>query len=95
MEYKRYHDNVGKYIHWTLYKKFNIDSKTRWYKHSPNGVVESNNIKILWDCVIQCDKEIEARRPDIVLVDKVQNEANIIDVAIPEDVRVPQKKLKI
>ena len=35
-------------------KKFNIDSKAKWYEDSPNGVVESNNIKILWNCVIQC-----------------------------------------
>ena len=59
-EYKRRHENVWKYIQWKLCKKYNIDSKARWYEHSPKGIVESNSIKILWDCVIQCDKEIEA-----------------------------------
>ena len=85
-EYKRRHDNIGK-----LYKKYNIDSKARWYAHSPKGIVERNNIEILWDGVIQCDKEIEARRPDIVIVDKLHNEVQIIDVAIPGDVRVLEK----
>jgi len=93
-EYKRRHDNVGKYIHWKLCKKYNIDSKARWYEHSPKGIVESNDIKILWDCVIQCDKEIDARRPDIVIVDKLQNEVKIIDVAIPGDVRVLEKEIE-
>ena len=42
----------------------------------------------MWDCVIQCDKEIDARRPDIVFVDKLHNEVKIIAVTIPGDVRV-------
>ena len=93
-EYKRRHDRVGKYMHWKRFKKYNIYSKARWYEHSPKGIVESNDIKILWDCVIQCDKEIDARRPDIVIVDKLHNKVKIIDVAVPGDVRVLEKKLQ-
>ena len=44
-------------------------------------------------CIIQRDKEIKARRPDTAIVDTMQNEAKIIDVAIPGDVRVPEKKM--
>ena len=44
--------------------------------------------------MIQCDKEIEARRPDIVVVDKQRREVKIIDVAIPGDVRVCEKELE-
>ena len=67
--------------------------KSKWHEHSQKGKVESNNVKILWDCVIQCDKEIEGRRPDIVIVDKLYNELKIIDVAIPGDVRVLRKEI--
>ena len=35
---------------------------------------------------------IEARRPDIVVVDKVKKEIMIIDVAIPKDTRVCDKE---
>ena len=35
---------------------------------------------------------IEARRPDIVVVDKVKKETMIIDVAIPGDTRVCDKE---
>ena len=35
---------------------------------------------------------IEARRPDIVVVDKVKKETMIIDVAIPPDARVWDKE---
>ena len=41
---------------------------------------------------IQCDYTIEARRPDIVVVDKVKKETMIIDVAIPGDARVCDKE---
>ena len=40
--------------------------------------MESDNFKILWDFTIQCDREIEARRPDIVFVDKKEREGFII-----------------
>ena len=35
---------------------------------------------------------IEARRPDIVVVDKVKKETMIIDMAIPGDTRVYDKE---
>ena len=51
-------------------------------------------ILTLCDVVIQCDKEIEARRPDIVVLDKKRKEVKIIDIAMPGDVRVCEKELE-
>ena len=53
----------------------------------------SENFKILWDFTVQCDRKIEARKPDIVFVDKKEREVVIIDVAIPGDGRVKDKEL--
>ena len=36
--------------------------------------------KILWDFTIQCDYLIEARRPDIVVIDEVKKETVIMYV---------------
>ena len=58
------------------------------------GVVESESFKILWDFTIQCDRKIEARRPDIVFIDKKKRELVMIDVAIPGDDRVKEKELE-
>ena len=44
--------------------------------------------------MIQCDRETEARRPDIVVVDKRKREVKIIDIAIPGDVRVCEKEIE-
>ena len=44
--------------------------------------------------MIQCDKEIQARRPDIVVVDKCKREVKIVDIAILGDARVCEKEIE-
>ena len=60
----------------------------KWYEHQLEGVVENEKCKILWDMTIQCDHVIEARRRDIVVVEKENNKAIIVDLASPWDHRV-------
>ena len=48
-------------------------------------------MKLLWDFNIQTDNVIEARRPDLVLVDKEKKERQIIDIAIPGDTGVVKR----
>ena len=69
-EYKRRHNNVVKKIHWDLCKKHGLDHQEKWYDHIPEGAVENGKVKLLWDMNIQCDNMIEARRLDIVVIDK-------------------------
>ena len=56
--------------------------------------MESETFKILRDFTVQCDRKIEARRPDIVFTDKKEREVVIIDVVIPGDDRVKDKELE-
>ena len=49
--------------------------------------------KILWDFTNQCDAKIEARRPDIVVIDKTMKEVKIVDVTKPGDVRVNEQEV--
>ena len=51
-------------------------------------------MKILWDFNIQTDKVIDARRPDIVVMNKDKRESWIIDTAIPGDLRVREKEIE-
>ena len=69
-EYKRRHENVAKKVHKDLCKKNKLDCMEKWYEHVPEGVVENEEMKLLCDVNIQCDNVIEARRPDIDVVDK-------------------------
>ena len=40
---------------------------------------------------IQTDNVLEHRLPDIVVVDKDNNRAHLIDIAVPRDTRVDEK----
>ena len=49
-------------------------------------------MKILWDFTIQTDNTTQARRPDLVIVNKIEKTCHIIDVVIPRDERVSAKE---
>ena len=57
-------------------------------------MLENENFKILWDFSIQTDKEIRANRPDIIFVDKREQTVMFVDVTIPNDHNIIEKKLK-
>ena len=44
------------------------------------------------DINVQCDNVIEARRPEIIVIDKKERKGIIIDIAVPADVRVGGKE---
>ena len=46
----------------------------------------------MWDFSIQTDHVIEARRPDLVVVDKKRRTCKIIDFAVPGDSRIEEKE---
>ena len=79
-EYKRRHDNIARLVHRKLCCKYDVSRGEKWYEHQPEGVVENEKCKILWDMTIQCDHVIEARRPDNLLVQKENNKAIIVDI---------------
>ena len=69
-DYKRRHDNVAKKVHWDLCRKHGLQHSDEWYEHTPEGVVENEAVKILWDINVQCDNVIQVRRPDVIVVHK-------------------------
>ena len=91
-EYKRRHDNVAKKVHWDLYKKNRLEHTKKWNEHVPEGAVQNEEVKVLWDISVKCDNVVEARRPDIILIDKKEQKGIII--AVPADVRVGEKVRK-
>ena len=91
-EYKRRHDTVAKRIHWDLCKMNGLEQQEKWYEHSLEGSCENGDVKILWDINIQCDNVIEARRPDIVLINKKERHCIIIDIAVPANKRIEEKE---
>ena len=91
-EYNRRHDNVTLYMHLQLSGKAELERSDG--TNTPEQVVENESFRVLWDFNVQSDRLVEARRPDIVLVDKQVMEAKINDIAIPGDARVKDKELE-
>ncbi len=89
-DYKERHNKVATMLHWNLCKKHDIAANNNWWEHEVEKVVESKNIKILWDFKIQTDKHLPYNTPDITVVE--QKQIWIIDVAIPGDSRVELKE---
>ena len=91
-EYKQRHDNVAKVVHWKLCEKYHLEKKEKWYEHAPDSVSENDEVKLLWDVNIQCDHVIEARRPDIGVVNKQERKCTVIHIAVPAVKRIGEKE---
>ena len=91
-EYKKMHDNLARAVHWNPSEKYGFERSERWYDHAPDSVLENEDYKMLGDLSVQKGHEIEARRPDLLIIDKNKKSCQIIDLAIPEDGRVRKKR---
>ena len=54
--------------------------------------MENIEVKILWDFNVEADHVIVHRQPDIVVLEKKEKKALLIDIAVPGDVRVEEKE---
>ena len=61
---------VGKVILWEMCKKFQSDHTNKCYMHNPSPVLENHTNKLVWDFNIQMEKFIQARRPDLIIINK-------------------------
>ena len=68
-----------------LCEKFNPEKSEKSNLHSPQSVSVNVNQMLIWDMNIQCDNIIAERRRDIVIINKIEKTATIIDVARPGD----------
>ena len=74
-----------------MWKKHNLERKQKCYEHWHEGIVEDDDVKLIWDINIQRDKVVEARRPELFLVDRKAKSCIVIDVDIPRDCRIREK----
>ena len=48
-EYERWHNNVAKKVHCDLCQKNGLQHTEKWYEHIPEGALENEEVKVLWD----------------------------------------------
>ena len=90
--FKRGHDKVCLNINWALCKEYGVRICERWYEHNVESLVENDIVKILWDVCIQVNRQLEHRRPDIVVMEKTTSKGLMIDVACHVDNNLIRKK---
>jgi hypothetical protein len=59
----------------------------------PKPVYEGD-VTVLWNQAAHTDREVKANRPDIIIKNEEEKPCTPIDVAIPADRNVVQKKRK-
>ena len=69
----------------------NFEAGDKWYEHESESVLENEDYKILWDFSIRIDV-IEARRSDLVVVDKKERSCKIIYHAVLGGSRIEEKE---
>ena len=79
MAYRQRHDGVARNIHRDFSKKCVLETTDKWHDHKTEKVIETGDDKLLWDFSIQTDREIQARRPGMVLIDIFSEERPMHD----------------
>ena len=95
---KARHDKVAAILHWQMCQKYGFPTAAKSYEHFVDkemSVLESEKVKLLWDCSIQTEIKIDHNKPDIVLLDKKEKTRYVIDVACPFDTRVEKKDIQV
>uniref|UniRef100_A0A8D8SNB9 Uncharacterized protein n=1 Tax=Cacopsylla melanoneura TaxID=428564 RepID=A0A8D8SNB9_9HEMI len=60
-----------------------VNEAPPFYQYTPDPVLESNHHLLYWDRTILTNKTVAYNRPDIVLINKQDNTAIIIDITVP------------
>ena len=84
--YTKRHNKVCRYLHWSICREYNIETKPVWL-HEPAMTTAQGDIVILYDKPLHCGRYIDggAIKPDIVVWHRTEKWAKIIEVSVPND----------
>ena len=85
--YTTRHNKICEYLHWKICQEMKIDVEKNIWDHKPDPIVATKNITIFYDKIIPVGRYVEgnAIKPDIVVWDKYEKTAKIIEVTVPND----------
>jgi hypothetical protein len=90
-EYKKRHDIFAKIIHMNLAIKLNLLKDTQpHYIYKPESCLENDNYKLYFDRTVLTDIHIQHNRPDIIILNKQQKQAYLLDIAVPNSHNITQ-----
>jgi len=57
----------------------------------PEPVCEEGDVTVLWNQAVHTEREVTAKRSDIIIKNKKEKTCTLVDVAMPTDRNVVQK----
>jgi hypothetical protein len=71
--------------------KFNLLKDTQpHYIYKPESCLENDNYKLYFDWTVLTDIHIKHNRPDIIILNKQQKQAYLLDIAVPNSHNITQ-----
>jgi hypothetical protein len=78
-------------IYLNLAVKFNLLKNTQpHYSYTPKSCLENDSYKLYFDRTILTDIHIKHNRPDIIILNKQQKQAYLLDIAVPNSRNITQ-----
>ena len=93
IDYTDRHNQVASIIHWDVCRHFGVPVESRWYRHHPDRLVQTDDITMMWDTTIPTAhaEKIKANCPDICLRNRKTNTCLLIDISCPADGNIGKK----
>ncbi|KAF2890181.1 hypothetical protein ILUMI_15992 [Ignelater luminosus] len=86
------HDDVAKIIHSQLTLLYGLAPKIEPYqKYHPSPPLENGIFKLYYNNPVLTDKTVSANRPDLMLINKTEKHAYMIEISIPNTHNLLQK----
>uniref|UniRef100_H3AR93 Reverse transcriptase zinc-binding domain-containing protein n=1 Tax=Latimeria chalumnae TaxID=7897 RepID=H3AR93_LATCH len=97
--YHERHNQVASALHCDFCGQYQLPRGQHWWEHKPEPVTENERVKILWDFTLRLDRLVEARKPDILLIQKASGsnpqKITIIDIAPRDEILAEKEEEKI
>ncbi|XP_045460409.1 uncharacterized protein LOC123670874 [Harmonia axyridis] len=85
-EYTDRHNAMAKVFHQAIALKYGLlKTERKIHEYLPKQVQENDAVKVYWDHPLITDRPIAHNRPDIVILEKMENRATIVDITVPAD----------
>ena len=92
-KYLKRHNDQAAIFQKKIWQHYGIKTCRTPWKHHPDPVARNVEVKVLWDSVIQTDThDDQARRSNVVVIDKAMLATTIKDVAVHLDWKVKYKE---
>ena len=85
--YTERHNRLCRYLHWTICKEYNIEVSDKVWYHQPTPLTGNDEVSIYYDKILPTSSYIEesAVKPDIVVWNRKEKRATIVEVSVPND----------